>query len=568
MIKKWKKMACTVMVVATMMIPVNAYAQMEETESVTQETETVKISMASIEETTPSTQKETTTKVELPEKENAEKPGKTMGVKAVATRDGKVQISWEPLEGATEYHIYRAATLQGKYAYIGKTDEISYIDEKNLVDGEIYYYCVRAFNYSLDGVLQYGLFSDKKSVQILVYPEQSVLTSVKQAAATSDDVKITWKRINGVAKYRIYRKTDGRKSFGQIAEVSNTSTAYIDKTAINGKSCQYMVRAYKVYDGKIIFGSYSKPLTITVRKAPGKSTMTGARQYSKKDSDVKVAWKTISGASGYQIYRKTAGGSYHYLLTVPAGKTYSMDRKAVYGKTYYYRVRAYRTYGKTIVYGSYSDSRKVTVIKQRTVVKNRSRAVLNVSCLLQNPGFPSGCEPTSLAIVLRYRGFRTSISQLVYHYMPWESSFYGKYNFNQAYLGSPTSYKTWGGCYPNVLVQTAKNYFRAVGSRGYQAYNVTGASLSKLYDYIDQGCPVIVWGTMYMGSSSKFVAGRTIYGETLYWQTGSHTLVLTGYDKVRGIVYVADPLVGNTSYSAQTFWSKFCQLGKRAVVIK
>ena len=45
-------------------------------------------------------------------------------------------------------------------------------------------------------------------------------------------------------------------------------------------------------------------------------------------------------------------------------------------------------------------------------------------------------------------------------------------------------------------------------------------------------------------------------------------MVLTGYDRKKDLVYVADPMEGERTYSLSTFIKRYEQIGKQAVVIR
>lgn len=76
----------------------------------------------------------------------------------------------------------------------------------------------------------------------------------------------------------------------------------------------------------------------SIRLAPPKGKLSSS--YSK----VKLTWKKVKSADGYQIYRSTsAKGKYKKVKTNTSGSKVSYsDTKAKFNKTYYYKVRAYQ----------------------------------------------------------------------------------------------------------------------------------------------------------------------------------------------------------------------------------
>ena len=135
----------------------------------------------------------------------------------------------------------------------------------------------------------------------------------------------------------IYRKTGISGEYTKIGETSKTY--YTDKKAKSGKEYYYNITA--VNEAGTSSASSSKSilyLADTTLSTP-KSTESG----------VTLKWKKVTGAEGYQVYRKTGSGSYEKIATVKgAGKVSYVDKKAKKGKTYTYTVKAY--------YGSYSSA--------------------------------------------------------------------------------------------------------------------------------------------------------------------------------------------------------------------
>lgn len=68
-------------------------------------------------------------------------------------------LSWNKIQGASKYKIYRADSKNGTYEYMGITTDTYYIDE-DLDAGNSYYYRVRAYK-KVDKVKYNGVYSDK-----------------------------------------------------------------------------------------------------------------------------------------------------------------------------------------------------------------------------------------------------------------------------------------------------------------------------------------------------------------------------------------------------------------------
>lgn len=87
-------------------------------------------------------------------------------------------------------------------------------------------------------------------------------------------------------------------------------------------------------------GNFSGSKTVKFQIKFGTPTVKATSSYSK----IKLKWNKVKSAAGYVVYRSTsANGKYKKVKTYKSGsKTSYSDTKAKFGKTYYYKVRAYR----------------------------------------------------------------------------------------------------------------------------------------------------------------------------------------------------------------------------------
>ncbi len=246
-----------------------------------------------------------------------------------------IKITWEKVKGANSYIIGRKTSSTGWKKIAEVTDVDSYID-KTAKAGTTYTYTVVSVCDDVKG------FYDEDGV---TYKRLSKVAT-ESATNTADGVKVTWKPVSKCSGYRVYRKAESG-SYKRIATVKgSTKSYYTDKTAKSGTKYTYKVVAYS--------GSYVSYYTEVSRYYLEAPELLSAKSGK---SGITAKWETVKGASGYQIFRKEADGSYKKIATVKGETKYSyLDKSAKKGRTYTYRVKAY--YSKTT--SAYSNTKKVT----------------------------------------------------------------------------------------------------------------------------------------------------------------------------------------------------------------
>ena len=115
---------------------------------------------------------------------------------------------------------------------------------------------------------------------------------------------------------------------------------------------------FKTYYIKITgnVGEYKLGVSATA-PASVKATKAGAKK-------VTVKWKKVKRATGYEIYRAQGkNGKYKKIKTIKKSATVKFtDKKGLKkGKTYYYKVRAYKKVKGKTYYSDFSSAKSVKV---------------------------------------------------------------------------------------------------------------------------------------------------------------------------------------------------------------
>ncbi|OPJ60223.1 GH25 family lysozyme [Clostridium oryzae] len=96
---------------------------------------------------------------------------------------------------------------------------------------------------------------------------------------------------------------------------------------------------------------------------------TSVKAVSYSYNSTYISWSSVAGAGGYAIYRAESSTGNYALISMTTVQGYR-DTALTTGKTYYYKIRAYRVSGKTRVYGNYSSKASVKPIPSApTLVK-------------------------------------------------------------------------------------------------------------------------------------------------------------------------------------------------------
>ena len=240
---------------------------------------------------------------------------------------GGVKLTWNKVSGAAKYRVY----YKGRKGWTRMVDttSTSYID-KDVSSGRNYTYTVRCI--SADGKsFTSGYDSKGKSVKYIAAPEISKLENV------NGGVKITWNKVNGASKYRIYHKNSS--DWFRVSDT--TSNSIVDKSVGMG-TYTYTVRCISD-DGKSFESGFNpKGLSIRYNQAP-KILETNV-----VNGGIKVIWETENNTN-YRLYCKTEGKGWTKVCDSKTGVVTHKNLQP--NKTYTYTVRAISSDAKKYLSG-------------------------------------------------------------------------------------------------------------------------------------------------------------------------------------------------------------------------
>ena len=243
-----------------------------------------------------------------------------------------ISVKWDAIKGAQSYRVYRKVPGGSWKTVADKVTDTVYVDT-TVQFGVTYCYAVSACS----GTTRSTYRTSGEYIRI----EQPKLT----VSNYSTGIITSWNEVEAAESYNLYRKVSG----GSWKLLSNvTGTSYLDKTAEDGVTYSYRIRAK---NGEVL--SSNKRSVSILRLA--KADVTVSNVYT----GVSVKWSQVEGAESYRVYRKVPGGSWKTLKTDLTALSYT-DTTAQNATTYQYAVRSYNSTGSS----AYASSIQIIRLEQ------------------------------------------------------------------------------------------------------------------------------------------------------------------------------------------------------------
>jgi len=255
----------------------------------------------------------------------------------------------------TIYRISSVSLSTTAYTYNGenKTPTVTVKDSKNNELVKDKDYTVKYSSSSRKSIGSYsvkvtfkGNYSGSKTLYFTIGPKNP--TSITAKLYGYDDVKVSWNKVSGASGYKVYYKKStsdtwsSKSTTGKSLKLSNLS---------DGVKYDIKVVTYKTVKGKKCYNAGKTANVYTLKKVSGVKV-------AKSGSKVKVSWTNIQGESGYQISKSTKKSKTSVVSTYKTTSGKYKKLSATKKKTYYYKVRAYKTVDGKKIYGPWSSVKK------------------------------------------------------------------------------------------------------------------------------------------------------------------------------------------------------------------
>lgn len=276
----------------------------------------------------------------------------------VSTNEKTLTIKWNKITGAYGYRIKRSTDEDGTYKVVKtiKSGNTASYKDTSVKAGKTYYYTVETMVKTGDNICYSG---DSASMEGRTAKKAKIKYAVSNG---SNQIEVNWGAVSGAYGYRIKRSTSKNGTYKVVATLKGkNNTTYQDKNVKTAKTYYYKVETINKVNGK---KGYSGDSAVVSAKTLKTTSITAVKATG--STSVRLEWKAVDGASGYQIYRSTSKDSGYKKVGQVKGKNTKKyeDKTLEAGKTYYYQVRAYKSNSAKNGVASFSKAQKAWTIKQ------------------------------------------------------------------------------------------------------------------------------------------------------------------------------------------------------------
>ena len=266
-------------------------------------------------------------------------PGIPTGLTATPG-NAQVSLAWNSVTGATSYVIQRG-TVNGNTAPYASGVTLSNFKDLNATNGTMYYYRVMAMNGNVAGT---------PSAQVSAMPQAAppppppAIPTGLAATAGNAQVSLQWNTVTGATGYSLFRSTSSSLQGDQIW--SGAANTFLNTGLINGTMYFYRVAATSG-NGSSTPSAPVNAMPVAPPPPPVPAIPTGLAA-TPGNAQVSLLWNTVSGATGYTLFRSTVQGTQGAAVVTNQAATSFVNTGLTNGTTYFYSVTAVNGNGSSL----------------------------------------------------------------------------------------------------------------------------------------------------------------------------------------------------------------------------
>ena len=276
------------------------------------------------------------------------------GFKCSSKTSTSVTLKWNKGTTASGYQLQQYKDGKWVTIYTGtKATNTSFTVKKLKAGTAGYRFRIRAYK-TYGNTKQYGSWSSEVKVNTNPYG----VGGFKCSSKSSTSVTLKWNKGTTASGYQLQQYKNG-KWVTIYTGTKATNTSYTVKGLKAGTAgYRFRIRAYKTYGNIKQYGSWSSEVKVNTNPYG----VGGFKAKSTAKTSITLGWNKGTTASGYQL-QQYKGGKWVTVYTGTKATSTSCTVKRLKANTSYkFRIRAYKTYGNTKQYGSWS---KVLTVKTK-----------------------------------------------------------------------------------------------------------------------------------------------------------------------------------------------------------
>ena len=250
----------------------------------------------------------------------------------------KNTLSWSPVEGVTNYRIFRTGKDLEKKLLKSVSSCVCTYNDWNILPDEFYYYEVYGYDSSV------GMLSKRCAATFSLEAKDERLAEFKLSApedfrgiAAPGENRLRWSPVEDATGYYLYRMKQGEeKRF--LAALGSEMLRYTDTEVEEGKTYHYEIKTAGLFG--ILSDETRQTAVCSVGEGQFKLNAPEDFRGIAAPGENRLRWSSVENATGYYLYRMKQGEEKRFLKLLDKEDCSYTDTDVEEGIVYYYEIRS------------------------------------------------------------------------------------------------------------------------------------------------------------------------------------------------------------------------------------